>query len=209
MTSQVPCPSSEPDQMIPNWKWLCWQCCWKNYKSIVNKQTDPQLIPVRCYWWRSLNGSSSIGNVGRRNVYQSANYYNNNLPVGDRREKWCPLPFLTPSSFLLFPSPQATSKLDRSFKFEARTRSFDQNFTKANFHGTKDWVCCWHCVSGRGRGGGRPFGGVLANEAKQEKTKVAHSASLQTDQNSHDHYFAVQHITELQLRRRCLKCLDL
>ena len=63
MTSQVPCPSSEPDQMIPNWKWLCWQCCWKNYKSIVNKQTDPQLIPVRCYWWRSLNGSSSIGNV--------------------------------------------------------------------------------------------------------------------------------------------------
>ena len=45
-------------------------------------------------------------------------------------------------------------------------------------------------MSGRGRGGGRPFGGVLANEAKQEKTKAAHSASLQTDQNSHDRYFA-------------------
>ena len=72
--------------------------------------------------------------------------------------------------------PQTTSRPDKSFKFQARTRSLDQNFTKANFHGTKDWVCCWHCVR---RVGGRPFEGVLANEAKQEKTKVAHSASLQ------------------------------
>ena len=141
-------------------------------------------------------------------VYQESDN-NYNLPAVGRRERLCRLASLTPSPLFFFASPQTTSRLDKSFKFEARTRTFDQNFTKANFHGTKDWVCCWHCVSGRGRGGGRPFGGVLANEAKQEKTKAAHSASLQTDQNSHDRYFAVQHITELQLRRRCPTCLDL
>ena len=92
--------------------------------------------------------------------------------------------------FSNFWSPQTTSRPDKSFKFQARTRSLDQNFTKANFHGTKDWVCCQHCVICRGRRRSRrPFEGVLENEADQGWSLCKFAL---TNQNSHN-YQATQH----------------
>ena len=87
---------------------------------------------MRCYWWRSLTGSSSIGNVGRRNVYQSANY-NYNLPVCDRREKWCPLPSLTPSSFLLFSVASNNFKTGQKLQIWGKDKAVWPEFHQSKF----------------------------------------------------------------------------